>query len=136
MGIFDRLIGKKRTPELTGAPAVRRVKTYQAESGYVYQYVYAGKRDNGSTASRVEEFAFDVSADRKTWFRVTVEVSQAALSSWEQGAARNLSDTERYAVAKMALMRAFDQVEAPGDLREPVVLTMGSALEILSTLDL
>ena len=136
MGIFDRLIGKKRTPELTGAPVVRRVKTYQAESGYVYQYVYAGKRDKGSIANRVEEFAFDVSADRKTWFRVMVEVSQAALSCWEQEAARTLTETERYAVSKMALMRAFDAAEAPGDLREPVIVTAESAVEILSALDL
>ncbi|MCC6588873.1 MAG: hypothetical protein IT168_19410 [Bryobacterales bacterium] len=136
MGIFDRLLGNKRTPELSGAPTVRRVKTYQAESGYVYQYIYGGKRDKGRSGNRLEEFAFDVSADRKTWFRVMVEVSQTALSGWETREARSLTETERYAVSKMALMRAFDQVEAPGDLREPVVVTAQSAVEILSTLDL
>ena len=41
--MFDWLRKKKDAP-LTGAPAVRRQKTYSAESGYVYQYFYEGQR--------------------------------------------------------------------------------------------
>jgi len=58
-----RLVSKKEAP-LTGAPAVRRQKTYSAESGYVYQYYYEGQRPASRDGSSGIEFVFNVSADR------------------------------------------------------------------------
>jgi len=43
---------KKKEAPLTGAPAVRRQKTYSAESGYVYQYFYEGQRPASATATQ------------------------------------------------------------------------------------
>lgn len=90
---------------LTGAPAVRRMKTYSAQSGYVYQYFYEGRRGAA--------FVFSISADRKNWSPLDVTVEEAALEAWEQGHGRQLSGTERYAIAKMALFQAFDERPEP-----------------------
>ena len=103
-----RKLGRKEPPPLAGAPAVRRLKTYSAASGYVYQYFYEGHRGN--------EYVFQVSADRRTYSSVAVLVSDAAL----EASPRELNSTERYAVAKMALFQAFDERASPGELRQPV----------------
>jgi len=117
---------------LTGAPPVRRLKSYQANSGYVYQYVYLGQRRKG----REVEFVFDSSADRKTWFCVSITVPDSAVSGWEREYSRTLNGTELYAIAKLALMARFDEVEAPGILREAVTVSEATAREILATLDI
>ena len=107
MSAWLRSLGRRgQPPPLTGAPAVRRLKTYSAASGYVYQYFYEGHRGT--------EYSFQVSADRKTYCSVTVLLSDAAIE------ARELNSTERYAVAKMALFRAFDERESPDEMRQPV----------------
>lgn len=121
-----------RAPEvpLTGAPAVRRLKSYQAGSGYVYQYVYRGQRRKG----RDVEYVFDSSADRKTWFPVSITVPDSSVAGWEHDHRRTLTGTERYAVAKLALMARFDEAEAPGLLREPITVSDPAARQILATL--
>ncbi len=103
-----RLARKGQPPPLAGAPAVRRLKTYSAASGYVYQYFYEGHRGT--------EYVFQVSADRRTYFSVTVLLSDAAL----EAGPRELTSTERYAVAKMSLFQAFDERVAPDEMRRPV----------------
>lgn len=117
---------------LTGAPSIRRLKSYQANSGYVYQYVYLGQRRKG----REVEFVFDSSADRKTWFCVSITVPDNSVRGWEEEHSRTLTGTERYAIAKLALMARFDEVEAPGILRDPVTVSEAAAREILVTLDI
>src|ERR1700704_2041847 len=102
---------RKKDAPLTGAPAVRREKTYSAESGYVYQYFYEGQRAAKRQSGSGTQFVFHVSADRKSSFPVSVFVSDSALEVWETEHDRTLSSTERYAVAKMALFQAFDQRE-------------------------
>jgi hypothetical protein len=104
-----RRLGRRgQQPPLTGAPAVRRLKTYSAASGYVYQYVYEGHRGT--------EYFFQASADRRTYFSVVVILSHATLET----SARELDSTERYAVAKMALFRAFDERDGPAAMRQPI----------------
>jgi hypothetical protein len=125
--VFRSLFSRKAIP-LSGTPAVRRMKTYSAQSGYVYQYYYEGHR--GAT------FVFSVSADRKTWSAVTVAVRDRALESWEQAHARELSDTERYAVAKMALFQAFDEPPTPAGMRAPVEVRPADVEAIIETLGL
>ena len=97
---------KKRKAEqpLTGAPSLPRLKTYSANSGYVYQYVFVGQRP----ADGGVEYFFDVSHDRKTWRRIPVFTGDAALAPWIRDHARELTNSERYAVAKIALRNAFD----------------------------
>jgi hypothetical protein len=109
---------EKKARALTGAPAVRRMKTYSAESGYVYQYVYEGQRPH----ARGTEFVFSLSADRKHWQDLSVIVSEEAVRAWEQSHGRRLSSTDWYAIAKMALFAALDQRASPAEMGEPVVV--------------
>ena len=131
--MLSRWFRKKDTP-LTGAPAVRRQKTYSAQSGYVYQYFYEGQRP--SSDDRGIEYVFDVSADRKTSAPASVLVSTAALESWQSENGRTLSGAERYAIAKIALFQAFDERASPDALREPVHVTPDSVRGILATLNI
>ncbi len=119
-----RLARKEQPPPLAGAPAVRRLKTYSAASGYVYQYFYEGHRGT--------EYVFQVSADRRTYFSVTVLLSEAAL----QACPRELNSTERYAVAKMALFQAFDERAAPDEMRQPFLVRPEAVAAITGQLGL
>lgn len=106
--VFKRLFSKKPAP-LSGAPSVRRLKTYSAQSGYVYQYFYEGHRPYDASGDCGVEFVFRLSSDRKTWVDASVCVSDRAIETWQQAHERTLSPTERYAVAKIALFQAFDE---------------------------
>jgi hypothetical protein len=117
--VFRSLFQKKPQP-LTGTPTVRRLKTYQAMSGYVYQYYYEGHRDFRSGGESGIEFVFSLSADRKNWHLLSVLVSDEAVRAWETSHARQLSSTERYAVAKVALFQAFDERAEPSLMRDEV----------------
>ena len=126
--MFRHFFARKPVP-LTGAPAIRRMKTYSAQSGYVYQYFYEGQRPG-------TEFVFSVSADRKVWGPVSVVVNDAAVKAWEQAHARELSATERYAVAKLALFQAFDERALPKDMKEEVRLREADIQGIVEMLGL
>ena len=117
--MFRNWFGKTPTP-LSGAPAVRRLKTYSSQSGYVYQYAYEGQRALPKNAGT--EFVFSVSADRKSWHNISVLVETAAVRIWEQAHERILSATEWYALAKMSLFGAFDERATPVEMREAVRL--------------
>src|SRR5579859_6235768 len=129
-GLFSRKPGA-----LTGAPPVRRLKTYSGQSGYVYQYFYEGQRPFRAGAEAGTEFVFRISHDRKTWHSTSVLTGDACIAAWEaQG--RALSPTERYAVAKMALFQAFDERPAPDRMQEAVRLRLADIAGIIETLGL
>jgi len=128
--MFERWF--RKSPPLAGAPPVRRQKTYSAASGYVYQYYYQGHRP----ARGGVEYAFDVSADRKTSFAVFVLVTDEALNTWERAHRRDLVANERYAIAKMALFQAFDDRPDPAGMRAPIRVRPADADEILTKLGL
>ncbi len=92
---------------------VRRMKTYTGGQGYVYQYYFVGKRSALPAPSEIpaDEFIFDVTADRKTTFSVSVFLTQAALRGWASAHGRALSEAEEYGAAKMRLFQAFDEIE-------------------------
>ena len=129
--MLSRLFGKKPAP-LAGAPAVRRQKTYSAQSGYVYQYFYEGHRP--SSAERGTDYVFDVSSDRKTSSQVSVVIGDAAVASWQNENGRTLSATEQYAIAKMALFQAFDERESPEAMREVIHVAPRDVPAILAAL--
>jgi len=131
--MFDRWFRKHVKP-LSGAPPVRRQKTYSAQSGYVYQYFYEGHRP--SFPEPGTEYVFDVTAGRAASTPVSVTVSSEAVEHWEAEAGRTLSATERYAVAKMALFQAFDERTHPDDMRHPVRVTPGAVRAILANLNI
>ena len=110
--VFEKFFSRKEAP-LTGAPPVRRLKTYSAQSGYVYQYYYEGQRPFRSAGETGTEFVFTISADRKTWRPGKVFVGDPAIAAWESAHGRELSATERYAIGKMALFQAFDERATP-----------------------
>ena len=126
----------KRPAALTGAPPVRRLKTYSAQSGYVYQYYYEGHRPFRSAGESGSEFVFTISADRKSWSEAGVHVSDQAVAHWERSHARQLSNNERYAIAKMALFQAFDDRSNPGLMKDAVRVRPADAEAIVETLDL
>ena len=133
--MLDWLRKKKEAP-LTGAPAVRRQKTYSAESGYVYQYFYEGQRPAARDGAAGVQFVFNVSADRKTSSMVSVFIAAATLEGWEREHGRALASTERYAIAKMALFQAFDRRAEPSMMRDEVRVAADDATAILTTLDI
>jgi hypothetical protein len=121
---------------LTGAPTVRRLKTYSAQSGYVYQYFYEGQRPLPHKSEPGTEFVFTVSADRKTYQPLSVLVPEDALRAWEQTHAHTLSSTERYAVSKMALFQAFDERATPELMKQEVRVRAADVSAILDALQL
>ena len=133
--MFEKLFPKKETP-LTGAPPVRRLKTYSAQSGYVYQYCYEGQRPFHQSGESGTEFVFSLSADRKSWRPAKVLLPEGAVAAWEVAHARGLSATERYAIAKMALFQAFDERETPALMKADVRVRNADVEGIVETLGL
>jgi hypothetical protein len=130
-GLFSR-----KDASLAGAPAVRRLKTYSARSGYVYQYRYRGSRPLDAGPDSGVEFVFSLSADRRSWHSVGVLVSDGAIRAWEQARARELSSAECYAIAKMALFQAFDERPAPALMKDRVRVRNADVEAIIEALDL
>jgi hypothetical protein len=117
---------------LMGAPTTQRQKTYSADSGYVYLYHFQGFRED----HRSWEYVFIVSGDRRQWFPVSVFVERETLRAWSREHARELGASERFAVAKIALRRAFDARQTPADMRAPVRVDATEMLAIAEVLDL
>src|SRR5437660_11652418 len=97
--------------------AVRRVKSYSAADGYVYQYYFF----EGNRAQRHGrpggEFTYVISADRRSAVAFRLFVRQSALDAWADRNGRSLTSSEEYAVAKMRLWQAFAEpaVRVPPD---------------------
>ncbi len=130
--MFRSLFSRK--PALTGAPPAPRVKSYSAQSGYVYQYYYLGRRPLRREPGT--EFVFSVSADRKNWREVSVVSDEAAIDSWQAAHGREFSSAERYAVAKMALFQAFDERPTPALMKEAIRVRRADIETIAETLGL
>jgi len=97
---------------------VRRMKTYSGESGFVYQYFFLeSQHRRGLWVRSGTAFLFNVSSDRKTSFVAEVVVLESALEVWQKAHGRPLTETEKYAAAKMRLFRAFDESSRPEELR-------------------
>jgi len=115
---------------------MRRLKTYSAQSGYVYQYFYEGHRPAHASGEGGTEFVFTMSADAKTWQPVSVVLADAVVRSWEAAHGRQLSSTEHYAVAKIALFQAFDERPLPVHMKDEVRVRSVDIEAIIDTLGL
>ena len=111
-------------PPMARPDAVRRVKSYSAENGYVYQYCFYEVNRLSDKAGAAGEYVYAISADRKTTFAVRILVKQAALDSWAKSNGRALTSSEEYAVAKMRLFQAFDA----GSVQVTTEATLGASL--------
>jgi len=91
---------------------VRRMKTYTALTGYVYQYYFVGQREAlaSDPESPATEYIFDVTSDRKTTFAVSVFLGPNAIGAWSSARGRELSQPECYAAVKLRLMQGFDEI--------------------------
>jgi hypothetical protein len=91
---------------------VRRLKTYSAQTGYVYEYYFVGKRpalaDDPLAPST--EYIFDISSDRKTTCAVSVFLSPKVVEAYTTSHGRTLSEPEQYAAVKMRLLQALDEI--------------------------
>ncbi len=104
---------------------VRRMKTYTAQSGYVYEYYFVGQRDAlaGDPDGPAQEFIFDVTADRKQMVAVSIFLKPAAAEAWAQRHRRDLGAAEKYAAAKMRLFRGLDEMDR---IREHARMVIGA----------
>jgi hypothetical protein len=93
--------------------AVRRIKSYSAANGYVYQYYFYEVNRITHNGAPAGEFIYAISADRKTSFGLRILVEQSALDAWAQANGRALTISEEYAVTKMRLFQAFDEGAVP-----------------------
>jgi hypothetical protein len=91
---------------------VRRLKTYTAQTGYVYEYYFVGKRTAlaDDPLAPATEYIFDISSDRKTTCAVSVFLSPLAVETFTASHSRALSEPEQYAAVKLRLLQALDEI--------------------------
>ncbi len=115
---------------------VRRIKSYSAESGYVYQYQFQDVHPAQRDAAHGNEFIYYVSADRKTMFPIRIFVRRDALDRWTKQTGRALTGTEEYAVAKMRLFQALDDIADFATTRPELTVDASNLPALLERLDL
>jgi hypothetical protein len=116
--------------------ALRRVKTYTAQTGLVYEYYFVGQREASSSGIPATEYIFDVISDRRARYSVSVYVRQDGVERWAAGHGRKLSAPEQYAAAKLRLQHGFDDI---GDMLaegRSLYVDAGNIEEVLTPLDL
>ena len=95
--LIDFVPARPNNPAMARPEAVRRVKSYSAATGYVYQYYF-----------------------------YEVQKSRRGLAT----------GTEEYAVAKMRLFQAFDEVEDLATARPELLVDESNLEALLARLDL
>ena len=119
---------------MTKPEAVRRIKSYSAVNGYVYQYCFYDLNRVELDGYPATEFIYAISANRATSFGLRIFVMKKALEDWAVANGRALSSSEEYAVAKMRLFQAFDEGADPTTAEEGrgvMLMVDGSNLEDL-----
>ncbi len=115
-----------------------RYKFYAAETGTAYQYFFAGSRrinrPEGQGAGN--DYIFVVTPDQRPPFILRVFISERALGVWRQTHGRDLDSNEIYAVAKMRLFRAFDEIDGLRGEWLNLLVDEGNVMELLAPLNL
>jgi len=115
-----------------------RYKVYAAETGTAYQYFFANNRrvnrPEGQGAG--SDYIFVVTPDQRPPFILRVFISERALEAWRQAHGRALDSNEMYAVAKMRLFRAFDELDSLRDDALNVLVDEGNVEDLLAPLNL
>src|SRR5271156_1432626 len=107
----DTLALSSNNPSMPKPETVRRVKSYSAATGFVYQYQFQDVHPASEGSASGNEYVYYVSADRKTMFPIRIFVPRDAIKLWSKKTGRALTGTEEYAVAKMRLIQALDEIE-------------------------
>jgi hypothetical protein len=105
-----------------------RWKQHAAQSGYIYAYIFEG-------LAGTHEYKFLATSGPSVERRVMIALDPAALAKWS-AAQRPLTDVECFGIAKMALLRTFDEAETPFMLPEALVPSYDVVAEICTELDL
>jgi hypothetical protein len=116
--------------------AAHRVKSYSAATGYVYQYYFYEVEKSKRGAAAGTEYVYKASVDRKHVFPVRIFVRKDALEKWSARTGRQFTGTEEYAVAKMRLFQAFDEVEGLSAKTLELLVDESNLDTLLSQLDL
>lgn len=123
------------SPEsLRSIPTVRRLKTYQAETGFTWSYYYDGYR-NETEPQRAQAFVFTMLGGNRPPQQATIVVPESALEGMRAQTGSTASSREIYALAKMHLFSMLDSEECP----EPDArweLDANAAIAIWEQLDL
>jgi hypothetical protein len=120
---------------MTGQEVVRRMKSYSAASGYVYQYFFRSVGPARRGFAPGNEYVYMVTADRKTLFPVRIFIRSDALGQWSRRHGRALTGTEEYALAKLRLFDAFDEVEDFASARPDLEVDSSNLEALLEKLD-
>lgn len=113
-----------------------RIKSYSAATGFVYQYCFVEVQRARRGLSLGTEYTYIVSVDRHENFPLSVFVRQSAADKWAKRQGRKLTGTEEYAVAKMRLFQAFDEMEDLATARPELSVDDTNLKALLEKLDL
>ncbi len=109
-----------------------RVKTYSAQSGFVYEYRFVAH----GTEKDGDRYRFSATENRRSLPDIILFLPSSAVEAWETAERRTLNPTERYAVAKLALFAALDDAGHPDRIPHPVTVNPAQVRGILETLDI
>ena len=109
---------------------VRRVKSYSSATGHVYQYYFYEVQKTSRHGSPGIEYVYMVSVDRKKVFPLRVFLKRDSIERWARRTGRTLTGTEEYAIAKMRLFDALDEIEDL-DKHQPDLIVDESHIEPL-----
>src|SRR5258707_5796624 len=93
--------------------AVRRIKSYSAANGYVYQYYFYELNRVAVEGRAAGEFVYAISADRGISFGLRIFVMQAALEAWARANGGALTGSGGDAGAGMGLVQGVDEGGVP-----------------------
>lgn len=101
------------SPEsLRGIPTVRRLKTYQAMTGFTWSYYYDGYR-NETTPQSAQAFVFTLLGGNRAPQQATIVVPDSTIEEMRAKTGNAASSREIYALAKMHLFSMLDSDERP-----------------------
>lgn len=114
----------------------RRVKSYSAATGYVYQYYFLETQKSRRGLHSGTDYVYMVAVDRGAAFPLRVFVRRDAVRKWSKQTGREMSGTEEYAAAKMRLFQAFDEVEGLASIQPDLAVDDSNLESLLAQLDL
>ena len=133
---IDRAVLGLNNPGMPRPEAAHRVKSYSAATGYVYQYYFYEVEKSKRGGAAGTEYVYMASVDRKHVFPVRIFVRKDAVEKWSTRTGREFTGTEEYAVAKMRLFQAFDEVQGLAAKTPDLVVDESNLDALLSQLDL
>ncbi len=114
----------------------RRVKSYSAATGLVYQYYFLETQKSRRGLHGGTDYVYMVAVDRSAAFPLRVFVRRDAIREWSKKSGREMTGTEEYAAAKMRLFQAFDEVEDLASARPDLTVDDANLEALLAQLDL